>query len=272
VLATALSWAATPPVHAEDAVRIPHFRDPSVRSVKPDLGQRRVLRFLTSADWPPFQFVAADGTPAGFHVDLARAICAQLGLTCTIQAVKWEELEEALNNGRADALIAGMRISPELRKRFELTNVYMRLPARFAVRRASPLSDVTVDSLRGKRVGVVGSTAQEAYLKAFFTGAELVPYAGAEEARAALKGGTVDALFADGVSLSLWLSGSSSEGCCRLVGGPFMESHFFGEGLAIAVKAGDRRLVEVLDYALDEVEAKGKLGEIYLRWFPIGIF
>jgi ABC-type amino acid transport substrate-binding protein len=91
-------------------------------------------------------------------------------------------------------------------------------------------------------------------------------------AMAALKGGRTDALFGDGVALARWVGGPASGGCCRLIGGPYLESRFFGEGMVIAVPLADIRLRAALDYALSDLEAKGTMAELYQRWFPIGLF
>ncbi len=44
-----------------------------------------MIRFLTETDYPPFNFTGPDGNPAGFNVDLARLICEEIKVTCTIQ-------------------------------------------------------------------------------------------------------------------------------------------------------------------------------------------
>lgn len=257
---------------AQQASPLPSFREPGARAAKPDLGARRVLRFLTSSDWPPFQFVTPDGTPAGFHVDLARAICNELQLACTLQAWEWNELTNQLNAGKADAVIAGLRPSADLRSKVDLSSVYLRIPARFAARKDRLTGETTPETLAGRTVAVQQGTAHEAFLRAFFPAATARPFANAEEARAAVKKGEVDAIFADAVSLSLWLSGASSEECCAFAGGPYLESRYFGEGLAIAVRAGDTRLQAAIDYALGELDSKGTLAELYLRWFPAGLY
>ena len=58
------------------------------RLPKPDLSRIRQIRFLTEDDFPPFNFLLSDGQLAGFNVDLARAICAELDLPCTHPAAK----------------------------------------------------------------------------------------------------------------------------------------------------------------------------------------
>jgi polar amino acid transport system substrate-binding protein len=251
---------------------LPQFRDPASRRVRPDLGPRQVVRFLTSADWPPFQFLAPDGAPTGFNPDLARALCEELKLSCTLQARTWSDLLPALEKGQADAIIAGLRPSAALNRQADLTHVYFRLPARFAVRRDSRLRDAIPETLAGRTIAVVAGSAHEAYLSAFFRKSALARFPDEEAAMAALKAGRTDALFGGGVALARWVGGTASAGCCRLVGGPYLESRFFGEGMAIAVRRGDDPLRAALDYALSDLEAKGTLSELYLRWFPIGLF
>jgi len=268
----ALALLLGPTFVAAQSVQIPMFRDVGSRAAKPDLGARRVVRFLTASDWPPFQFLAADGTPAGYHADLARALCAELGLSCTLQAWTWDTLLEPLKAGRADAVIAGLRITPQLRKSADLTRIYFRLPARFATRKTQAALDPIPEEMRGRSIAVVRGTAHEAFLKAFFPDSALKPFADLDAARNALKAGDVDALFGDGLALALWIGGTESAACCAFVGGPYFESRYFGEGLAIAVRNGDAPLRNALDYALDELASKGVLSELYLRWFPVGLF
>ncbi len=253
------------------AVVVPKFRGTPAEVLPDEKGPRRLIRFLTSPDYPPFQFLKADQSPAGFNIDLARAICAELEFPCTIQALPWDELPAALESGRADALVASYRPSEELYAKSSLTRPYFRLPARFAVRKGDT-TEISPSALEGKKIAVVTGSAHEAFLKEFFQKAALSGFADAEGARTALKDGAADLLFADGAGLSLWLGGTASADCCAFAGGPYFESRFFGEGLVIAVRKGDNRLRQDLDRALDQIDEKDQIGDIYLRWFPVGIF
>src|SRR5690606_16827532 len=58
--------------------------------------RRVVLRFLTTSDFPPFNFYDEDGVLTGFNIDLARAICLELDVTCEIKVEAWENLLPAL--------------------------------------------------------------------------------------------------------------------------------------------------------------------------------
>src|SRR5262245_64680176 len=70
---------------ADPGVRVPGFWDPRRRPEKPDMSRINGIRFLTEIDYPPFNFAGPDGNPQGFNVDLARMLCEELKLTCTMQ-------------------------------------------------------------------------------------------------------------------------------------------------------------------------------------------
>jgi polar amino acid transport system substrate-binding protein len=257
---------------AEEPIFLPNFWDPQHRLEKPDLGGIRSLRFLTEDEYPPFDFTLPDGTLAGFNIDLSRAICEELKVTCTVQARRWDTLIDSLNDGHGDALIASIGINAETRTKLDFTAPYYKTPGRFVVPVASVLMDMTPDGLAAKTIGVQADTAHEAYLKTFFPKAVLKTYDTPERLRAALKKGEVDALFGDAVTLSQWLNGTDAQNCCAFRGGAFTESRFFGEGVGIAVKKGNITLRHALDYALASLAEKGIYADLYLKYFPIGVY
>ncbi len=100
---------------AEPPAAIPSFWDPRQRLERPDTSSIRAIRFLTDDDYPPFHFLAPDGSLTGFNVDLARLICEELRIACTIQPRRWDTLDAALKSERAgDAVIASLSISAGL--------------------------------------------------------------------------------------------------------------------------------------------------------------
>jgi polar amino acid transport system substrate-binding protein len=265
--AAASETAAAPP-----AVVVPGFWDPRRRPERPDLSRIQTIRFLTDVDYPPFDYAGTDGNPAGLNVDLARLICDEIKISCTIQARPFATLLDALNDNRGDAVIASIAPTAETRRRADFTDAYYRTPARFVARTDSPIGDVLPERLEGKKIAVIAGTAHEAYLKAMFTEAEVKPYPTAEVAREALRRKEVDLLFGDGIALAFWLNGADSGGCCAFRGGPFLESRFFGEGIGIAVKRGNDLMRQTLNWALFQLWEKGSFTDLWLRYFPISPF
>jgi polar amino acid transport system substrate-binding protein len=254
------------------ATAVPGFWDPRRRPERPDLSRVTLIRFLTEVDYPPFNYQGPDGNPAGFNVDLARAICDELKIACSVQMRRFDTLVPALNENRGDAIIASIAVTPDTRKLMDFSDPYYRAPARFVARRDAAIEDMRPERLEGKKVAVAVGTSHEAYLKLLFTEAELRPYPTPDAARQALRRGEADFLFGDAIALAFWLNGTDSGGCCAFAGGPFLDSKYFGEGVGIAVKRGNETLRQAFNWALFRLWEKGKFSDLWLRYFPVNPF
>ena len=251
---------------------IPSYWDPKRRVERPPAGSVPAIRFVTTDSFPPFNFLDSDGRLTGFNVDLARAICDELAIRCTIQVREWDDTLNALREGEADAIIAGIAITAAAREELDFSDVYMRWPGRFVVRRDSEPVNLSPEGLKGKTLAVVARTAHEAYLAAFFPEVGRKLYPTPEAAREAVKSGEADAHFGDGMQLSFWLQSEAAGNCCIFAGGPYLESRFFGEGLAIAVPRASQDLKQGINAALAALHEKGVFTELYLRYFPVGFY
>jgi polar amino acid transport system substrate-binding protein len=254
------------------AVVVPGLWDPRRRPERPDLSRLQSIRFLTDLDYPPFDYAGPSGNPTGFNIDLARLICDEMKVTCTIQARPFATLLNALDSNQGDAVIASIAANLETRKHADFSDPYYRTPARFVALADSPIGDVLPELVAGKKIAVVAGTAHEAYLKQMFTQAEIHSYPTDAAARVALKDKQVDLLFGDGIALSFWLNGTDSGGCCAFRGGPFLDSRFFGDGIGIAVKPGNDTLRQAFNWALFRIWEKGSFTDLWLRYFPISPF
>lgn len=253
---------------------IPQFWDVKERLVRPDISALPRVRFLTTIDFPPFNYIDANGLITGLHVDLARAICLELAILdrCQIQAIPWEELEGALERNEGDAIIAGLAITAETRRKYAFSRAYIRFPARFAVKRNAMLPEPLHRSVAQKRIGVLDGSEHEAMLRDYFPAAKPVTYSRPDWLYADLRDGKIDAAFGDGMRLSFWLAGADSANCCTFAGGPYLAPEYFGAGLSIAVRPENAALADAFDFALREINVSGKFGELYLRYFPVGFF
>ncbi|BCG97686.1 amino acid ABC transporter [Mesorhizobium sp. 131-2-1] len=254
--------------------QVPVLWDAKERLPKPDLSALPRLRFLTTTDFPPFNFLDGGGRLSGFHVDLARAICAELGIAekCQIQALPWAELDEALQKGEGEAIIAGIAATPETRTKYAFSRSYLQFPARFIMPKAKAFAEPILDKLRSKRVGVIAGSAHEKMLRDYFGTVQVVPFDTPEALFGDLKAGKIDAAFGDGMRFAFWLGGTDAAGCCRFAGGPYLAPEYLGSGMAIATRAGDPALAAAMDYALQEISIKGTFAEFYLRYFPVSFF
>jgi len=246
--------------------------DQAVSEEAPDTPGILRLRFITDNDYPPFNYLDESGNLVGFNVELAKAICSELKVRCSVQALVWERMITAIENDAADAIIASLAITRKNRRKVTFSRQYYQTPARFVTRKSDNFKNMTPEVLSGKRIGVTKNTSHEAYLKAFYKNAVIKSFKDPDKARRALIEGQVDAVFDDGVSLMFWLNGTVSDKCCKFAGGPFIESKFFGEGVGIAVRKNNTQLLKVINDGLDRVQASGKFQQLFSKFFPMNFY
>lgn len=274
LLAGLLSFGLSGTQISAQEIMIPNFWDKNERFAKPDMDRIPRLRFLTTTDFPPFNFIDRKKRLTGFHVDLARAICAELNILarCEIQALPWEELEPALEKGEGEAILAGHVVSAETRKRFSFSRSYIRIPGRFVTRKDSGVEPPVFTSLFRKKTAVIEGSAHAAYFGNVFSARQSVAFPDRQSALNALKKGEVDAMFSDSLSLSFWVTSNASDDCCELVDGAFDAPDQFGSGLAVTLPKGNMELTAAMNHALSRINQNGTFAELYLRYFPMGLF
>jgi polar amino acid transport system substrate-binding protein len=274
LLAAAIAAALCAAAPAAEPPPAPMFWDIKERLPKPDLSGVTRLRFLTSTDFPPFNYLDREGRLSGFHIDLVRAICAELSITekCQIQAMPWDQLEDALARGRGEAIVAGIAITEETRAKYAFSRPYLRFPARFMMPKTSAATEPLYLKIRGERIGVIAGSGHEKMLRDYFPDAKAVTYSRQEWMYGDLKAGKIAGAFGDGMRFAFWLAGSDASGCCRFAGGPYLAPEYLGEGLAIASSVDDPTLAAAFDYALQQIALSGRFAELYLRYFPVSFY
>lgn len=270
-----LALALTNPANADNFTgrELPLQFDLRERIPKPDLTGVARIRFLTSVDFPPFNFIDQSGKLTGFHVDLAREICLELKVMerCQIEARPFADLRQALERGDGEVVAAGISVTTEMRQVYNFSRVFMQLPARFVLAYGKDGKLATIESLDGQEVGVVSATIHETMLKAFFPGIKAKGYTDRAAMLQALKTGMIPAVFGDGRALSFWVQSGNAGNCCDSAGGPYYSRELLGEGMTLMLKSDDRVLKEAIDHALLALTKNGRLEEIYLRYFPNGL-
>jgi polar amino acid transport system substrate-binding protein len=255
---------------AASAQALPNHIDPNARELVPNLAAVPAIRFLTTADFPPFNYRDEDsGELVGFNVDLARSLCDELKVTCTIQAWPWEQAAKALEDNQGDALIAGLALTPENGALFDFTSIYLALPGRF-VARLDSAKDFDPLKLEGKSIAVRRGSTHAEFVRRYVPGVTVSEFDTEPAALDALRAGTADYYFGDALRASFWLNEHTD--CCDFAGAPYFRPDLFGDGFSVAVPAGHDAVRLAIDYGLTRLKASGMLDELYLRWFPVSFY
>lgn len=235
--------------------------------------QRRV-RIATEGAYPPFNFVASDGSLQGFEIDLAKAVCARENLDCSFVAQDWEGLIPGLLASKYDAVFASMSITEERRRVVDFTEKYYSSPAMFAVDSLNVGMDLSPKAMSGKVVGAQAATVSARYLEAIYgpAGAEIKLYSAQDEANLDLVSGRLDAMLCDKLVLLPWLDGTDEGKCCRAAGPEISDPAFFGDGVGAALRKGDVELKKLIDDGVAKLRADGEYARINARYFPFSVF
>lgn len=261
------------------AQNLPNHFDINAREQALDLNNVPAIRFLTTPDFPPFNYRDEGGELVGFNVDLADAICEALQVACTMQAWPWDQAADALADRQGDVLLAGLALSDINAERFDFSQTYLMLPARFVTAKTeltkfapelwqTPQTEAQLEI--NNPVAVRAGSNHQQFLQAYFPLAKTIEFQSEFDALEALSTGAAYAYFGDALRSSFWLN--EHVDCCAFAGEAYFNTHYFGQGLAAALSAGNDQVRRAVNVALFRLNREGVLDELYLRWFPVGFY
>ncbi|GAA0308946.1 transporter substrate-binding domain-containing protein [Psychrobacter aestuarii] len=217
-----------------------------------DSAAGKTIRIATEGAYPPFNYTKADGTLAGFDVDVANALCEQMQAKCEVVAQDWDGIIPGLLAQKYDAVVAGMSITPERQEKVDFTEPYF---ANTMVWLTDTKSGFDPSAISNLTLGGQRSTTPGAYLQDNYDGKNgntVRLYDNYDNAYLDLKSGRSDAVLAEKVSATAWLK-DNPEGF-GIVGDEIDND----DNIAIAVRKGDPLKGE-LDKAMSEIRSNGEL-------------
>ncbi|MFT0859497.1 ABC transporter substrate-binding protein [Ancylobacter sp. G4_0304] len=232
----------------------------------------KTVRIGTEGAYPPFNYVE-NNEIKGFDIDIAKALCEKMKVTCTFTAQDWDGIIPALLAGKYDAIVASMSITEERKKQIAFSKKYYNTPASFVAPKDTKITDTSPAALKGKVLGAQGSTIHSNYLEDVYAkaGAEVKLYGKQDEANLDLANGRLDAVLADKVVLLEWMATKEGE-CCKFVGSEYKDPKYFGEGVGVGIRKDDPELVAMFNKAIDEILADGTYKKINEKYFPFSVY
>jgi polar amino acid transport system substrate-binding protein/glutamate/aspartate transport system substrate-binding protein len=232
--------------------------------------QDKSLRIAVRDDAPPFSYKGKDGQPAGFMVDLCRAIgkelAGQLGiapLNITYVPVTATDRFEAIVKGKADLLCEPTTETLSRREQVDFSIPTFVDGAGLLIRKDGPK---TLKALAGRKIGVLAGTTTEEELKASLKDAgitaEVTPAQTHEVGLAMLDDGKVSAYFADRGILMFLAGQSKAPGKLLLA-----DNYLTVEPYALALPKGDEDFRLAVDRALSRIYRSGDIAAIFTRTF-----
>ena len=219
-------------------------------------------RLLARGDsyYPPFEYLDETGEPAGFNVDIFRAVCEVMHLDAEIRLGPWTEVRGELERGEIDLLL-GMFQSPTRDHKVDFSVPHASISHTVFVPDDSPVR--TLKELHGKKILVQQGDIVHDYLLANKITDHIIPVVDQKQALLLLNKGYYDAAFLAKVQ-GLYFQEELRLGNIKTI-----EDNFFPRRYCFAVKEGDQELVAILNEGLNILKLNGAYEEIHDRWFGI---
>lgn len=233
--------------------------------------ETRTIAVAYRPDALPFSFEDADKKPAGYTIDLCRAVIAHIEkqLGAGPLQVRWVPVTTqtrftAIAGGQADMECGASTVTLGRKKEVGFSSLIFVDGTGLMVMKSTP--GYSLLALAGKKIGVVSGTSNERALadamQAMSVSATVVPLRSREEGLTQLEAGAIDAIAGDRVLLLGLAPKAKDPGRTVL-----LAEALSYEPYAIALPRGDWAMQQAVDAGLAAVFSSPALKEIYNKWF-----
>jgi arginine/ornithine transport system substrate-binding protein len=230
------------------------------------------IRIGVEGAYPPFSKVEKDGTLVGFDIDIAMALCEEIGAECVLVPQDWDGIIPALLARKYDAIIASMSITEERKKKVAFSEKYYNTPAKFARKKGSGIT-ISKAGLKGKTVGVQRATTHDNFITGEFgDSVNIKRYGTQDEAYLDAIAGRVDLLLADSIAMEDGFLKTDKGKGWEFVGPGYSEPKYFGVGAGIAVRKSDGELAKLFSLAIKVIRSNGVYHMINGKYFAFDVY
>ena len=215
----------------------------------------KTLVMSTNAEFAPYEY--HDGNDiVGIDVDIANAICEDMGASLEITDVAFDSIIPEVQSGKADFAAAGMTVTEDRQTQVDFSDTYATGVQSVIVTEDSDIK--SLDDLKGKQIGVQQGTTGDLYSTDDFGEESVQRFSKGADAVQALVKGKIDAVVIDGEPAKTFVA--ETEGL------KILDEAFTVEEYAIAVKKGNTELLDKINTALETLKDNGTLDEIVANY------
>ena len=210
------------------------------------------LIMSTNAAFPPYEMTTDSGEFEGIDIETAQAIADKLGLELQIDDMDFDAALLAVQQGKADMVMAGVTVTDERQNVMDFTDSYATGIQSIIVKEDSDIA--SVDDLAGKKIGTQRGTTGYLYCSDDFGDENVVAYDNGLTAVQMLNNGQVDCVVIDNAPAKEFIAANP--------GLKLLDTAYVEEDYAIGVGKGNTELKDAINTALEELKADGTLQAI----------
>jgi len=228
--------------------------------------QAGVIKVGTSADYPPFESVDANGKMVGFDVDLMTEIANRLGVKVEWVDMPFDSLIAAVQEGKIDASIAAFNYTEERAQKIDFTDAYYTSEDAFIVAETFTGQITNPEDVAQFKVGVQSGTTQDGWLTDELVATGKMPetnlfrYDRADQAALDVKSGRVDVWMADYVP---------GQAVINQIGGlkVIFKGVLSSGPMNIIVPKGSTELKQAINDIIKKLQAEGVIDQLAVKNF-----
>ncbi|MDA3837572.1 MAG: transporter substrate-binding domain-containing protein, partial [Candidatus Delongbacteria bacterium] len=220
---------------------------------------QRTLIIGGDKNYPPYEYLDENGEPAGYNIDLIKAIAKNLGILIEIKLGVWSDVRTELNEDKIDA-IAGMCFSRERDKYYEFSTPHLITDHAIITRKGSNTFN-ELSELNGKMILVIDGDVMHDYLLEQGFDKEIKTVNSANEALQLLSKGQYDCAFITKIPAQYYIKKEKLENL------RVSEQSYLQQEYCFAVIEGNEELIGHIHDAISEIKASGEYKKIYDKWF-----
>ena len=210
------------------------------------------LIMSTNAAFPPYEMTTDSGEFEGIDIETAQAIADKQGLELQIDDMDFDAALLAVQQGKADMVMAGVTVTDERQNVMDFTDSYATGIQSIIVKEDSDIA--SVDDLAGKKIGTQRGTTGYLYCSDDFGDENVVAYDNGLTAVQMLNNGQVDCVVIDNAPAKEFIAANP--------GLKLLDTAYVEESYAIGVGKGNTELKDAINTALEELKADGTLQAI----------
>lgn len=217
------------------------------------------LTIATSPDFPPFEFLNADGTADGIEIELFEKICEKLGVELKVEQMDFDSVLPGVQAGKFDAGVAGISITEDRQKNVLFTDPYCLAAQAIVVPEGSEITCKA--DLEGKKIAVQTATTAESFCLA--NNYDVSSFAANSDAELALTTGKVDAWVIDDLTAAEMVAAYNADNETGLV---ILNEAMTSEPYAFAFSFGSEEIVAEINSIIDGFVADGTIASIFEKY------
>ena len=225
------------------------------------------LQVAIDPTYEPFTYKTPEGKPAGFDVDIANAVCAEIKRNCVFVEQVWDSMIPGLQARKYDVIVSSLSITEERKRVIDFSDRYYKTPSAIVVKKGTESSAPA--SLKGKRIGVLKGSTQEKWAMGELkpAGVNVIPYEAQDQVYLDINAGRLDGTVADKVEVHGGFLRKPEGKDYGYVGHDQYETKYYGEGIGIGMRKNQKDLKEQINKAIKTIRSNGTYDTIAKKYF-----